>query len=485
MERHRNRGEGLSVSEAFWSWLIKAFAMPALLATPARAAGRAPLPASRLNQDARAKLILLLGASCLREDDAERARFSDGHGLADLLRRRREGAAVAPDGVLYPRNAADVQGLLALCAELGVAVYAGGVSTDVLRSHARPVLALDLSGLNHVLAQDQLSGLVDVEAGISGMELERQLKARGMTLGAAFETSLGGWIASAETMPAPVQSVTVATPRGTLHLDKGLHHLMAGSRGRFGVITSARLRVRPQPEDELCCAYLFSDFAAGLTMLREVVRRGLPHDRLLLLDDGATRLERALSRHTWSLAENFYDVWRALRGFNTGAARLIINFSGNQAQRKLARKNFEALARRLGHFSLGAATLGPPYPRDALLDRGVGMDRLQFSASWSDLPLHYARLRSALVQAMRAHPALPGAQGLVLTQVSDTRHDGASVTVTWLFPRQLEDEVAQATAIRQAALAASGIRARPGLERDMLDAIKRSLDPKNIVAPEV
>ena len=111
------------------------------------------------------------------------------------------------------------------------------------------------------------------------------------------------------------------------------------------------------------------------------------------------------------------------------------------------------------------------------------MDRLQFFATWSELPLLYARLRSGLTQAMRAHPALPGAQGLVLTQISDARSDGASVTVTWLFARKLEDEVAQATAIRQAALAASGIGTRPGLERDMLDAIKRSLDPKNILAP--
>jgi len=111
------------------------------------------------------------------------------------------------------------------------------------------------------------------------------------------------------------------------------------------------------------------------------------------------------------------------------------------------------------------------------------MDRLQFSATWSELPLLYARLRSALTRAMRAHPALPGAQGLVLTRIDDARSDGASVTITWLFARKLEDEVAQATAIRHAALAASGIGTRPALEQDMLDAIKRSLDPKNTVAP--
>ena len=111
------------------------------------------------------------------------------------------------------------------------------------------------------------------------------------------------------------------------------------------------------------------------------------------------------------------------------------------------------------------------------------MDRLQFSATWSELPLLYARLRSALTQAMRAHPALPGAQGLVLTQISEACSDGASVTVTWLFARKLDDEVGQATAIRQAALAASGMGTRAGLEREMLDAIRRSLDPKNIVTP--
>src|ERR1700761_4996031 len=130
MERYDTRGEDHSVSEAFWPWLIRALAMPALLATPVRAAGGAPLPASRLNRDARAKLILLLGASGLREDDAERSRFSDGHGLADLLRRRLGDVSLAPDGVLYPRNAADVQGLLALCAELDVAVCVGSAGAD-------------------------------------------------------------------------------------------------------------------------------------------------------------------------------------------------------------------------------------------------------------------------------------------------------------------------------------------------------------------
>ena len=482
MEPYRRGRKEFLGNAAFWTWLTKALGMPALLATPPRATQA--LPASRLTIIGRERLIRLLGASGLSEDHAERARFSDGHGLPDLLRRRLGDVASAPDGVLYPRNGADVQGVLMLCAELGIAVFPAGGRGNAPHSRDKPVLALDLSGLKHILTRDPVSGLVDVEAGISGAELEQQLDAQGQTIGETFVSSLGAWIASAATMPPAVQSLKVATPRGPLHLDKGLHHLIAGSRGRLGVITSATLRIRHQPEDALCCAYLFSDFAAGLTMLREIVRRDLAHDRLLLLDDGATRFERALRRHTWNLAESFYDAWRRLRGFDSGAARLIINFSGSEAQRKLARKNFEALARRLGSFSLGAATLGPAYPRDALLDRGVGIDQLQFSATWSELPLRYARLRAALKQALRARPALAGAHGLVMTQVSHARSDGALLTVSWLFARKLEEEVAQATAIREAALAAAAIYPRQRLERDVLDAIKRTLDPTNSLTPE-
>jgi len=459
--------------------------MPALLATPARAPSRAPLPASRLNQDARTKLAALLGASGLREDDAERARFSGGYDLADLLQRRREAAAVAPDGVLYPRNPADVQALLALCAELGIAVYPGGISTDVLRAHVRPVLALDLSGLGHILAQDRLSGVMDVEAGINGMELERLLKAQGVTLGTAFEASLGGWIACAETMPTPVQGMTVATPRGVLHLGKGLHHLMAGSRGNLGVITSAKLRIQPSLESEDRHAYLFPDFAAGLTLMRQAARTNIAQGRMLLLDDGATRFERALHRRAWYLRQGLHDAWLALRGFDSDAARLVISFSGSEKQRKLARREFEALAKRLGAAALGPSSLPAPCPRDALLDRGVGVEQLQFSAGWSELPLRYARLRAALKQAMHAHAPVTGARGLVLADVSDIRSDGACLTVTWMFPRKLDDEVAQATAIHQAALAAAGIKARQGLQREMLASIKRTIDPANILAPDV
>jgi hypothetical protein len=74
---------------------------------------------------------------------------------------------------------------------------------------------------------------------------------------------------------------------------------------------------------------------------------------------------------------------------------------------------------------------------------------------------------------------------LVLADVSDVREHSALLTVTWLFPRKLDNEVAQAAAIHQAALAAAGMKDRQGLTREILDAVKHTIDPRDILAPDV
>ena len=76
-------------------------------------------------------------------------------------------------------------------------------------------------------------------------------------------------------------------------------------------------------------------------------------------------------------------------------------------------------------------------------------------------------------------PELLGANHEV---VGLARSDGANLTFTWAFPRKLDDEVAQADAIRRAALAAIGGTSEE-LERDLQRAIKQALDPKGILGP--
>src|SRR5665213_1773223 len=260
--------EALATNETAWRWMADAFGMPALLATPGRDLSGVVLPPSKLAPD---PFIALLGASGVRQDDATRARHAAGGSLADLLRRRAGELSTAPDAVLYPRNEEDVLAVLKLCAGLGVAVvpFGGGTGTVTpVRGDHASVVSLNMSGLKRIVAVDTVSGLAEVEAGITGAELERHLAAQGMSLGQRpgdFETStLGGWIAEGGDCEW-LRSVRVATPQGLLTSDAPiattphLTRLMPGSRGAFGVITRATLCVQPLPEKEEYRGYLFPD----------------------------------------------------------------------------------------------------------------------------------------------------------------------------------------------------------------------------------
>ena len=488
--------EASGMNETAWRWLADAFGMPALLATPGRDLSGIALPPSRLACD---PFVALLGASGVRQDDATRARHATGGGLADLLRRRAGDLSTAPDAVLYPRNEEDVLAVLKLCAGLGVAVipFGGGTGTVTpARGDHASVVALDMSGLNRLTALDTLSGLAEVEAGITGPALERQLAAHGMTLGARpgdFETStLGGWIAEGSNDLDWLRGVRVATPQGLLTGDAPipaapqLTYLMPGSRGAFGVITRATIAIQTLAEKEEYRGYLFPDFASGLAAMREVQRRQLPGISTCLSDDREMRFSRALQRTGWTLRAHMFDVYLAVRRFDGRAAHLLAGFSGRDSEVRAARKAFDRLARRSGAISLGVDANGQRQRfaarRDALLDRGAGWDRLEIAVRWSQLPLLYVRVRAALKQAMRTHVPRDGAHGLVLAEVGLARSDGANLTFTWAFPRKLDDEVAQADAIRRAALAAIGGTSEE-LERDLQRAIKQALDPKGILGP--
>jgi alkyldihydroxyacetonephosphate synthase len=476
MKQQRKTRKDFPVGEHFWLWLIKAFGMPALLATLGRGPGK--LPASRLDKTACERLA----AWGLRTDDADRLRVSGGRNLPDRLRRRLGQAAYLADGVLYPRNEAEVQALLILCGELQLAAVpvAGEDGVTAPDTTHKPLVALDMSGMNRILSRDPVSGLMEVEAGIDGADLCGILDAQELTMGQTFDTSLGGWIASAQALPAAVRTVRVATPQGTIPLQSGWKDIMAGSRASLGIITAATLAVRPKPIGEEFHFYLFRDFASGIAVLRQAARAGLPLAPVQLADDSATRFERALRQRS-NFGRRLLNAWLVLRGFDNGGARLTVSFSGSPEQRQAARKTLEDLIQAVGARRLGKTQAPQPYPREDLLDRGVGIDSLRLWASWSELPLHYARLRAGLKQAMRAHPPVTGAHGLVLGHVSDIRSDGAVLTVTWLFPRKLDAEVAQASAIHQAALALAGRKPGHGLEGEMRGAIKRLLDPKNIL----
>ncbi|MDQ6838533.1 MAG: FAD-binding oxidoreductase [Actinomycetota bacterium] len=219
-----------------------------------------------------------------------------------------------PAVVARPGSAAEVAAVINVCREAQVPVTPAAGRSGVCGG-AVPVfggVALDLCGLNGIIAVDDVSLVVDVAAGTFGDHLEAQLRQHGLTLGhwpqSIAMSTVGGWLACRSagqysTRYGKIEDMIVglevaltdgrvirtggAGPRSASGPD--LNQVFVGSEGTLGVITQARLRVHPMPEAERRAAYSFHTFAAGLEACRHILRRGATPAVLRLYDGPESR----------------------------------------------------------------------------------------------------------------------------------------------------------------------------------------------------
>ncbi len=135
-----------------------------------------------------------------------------------------------------------------------------------------------------VLALDEQSLTVNVQAGARARELERRLASKGLTLGhfpQSFEyVTLGGCAATRSAGQAStgygrfermVQGLRMAAPAGDIEphavpasaAGPDLRELLVGSEGVLGVIDELSLRVRRAPSKRAYEGVFFESFEAG------------------------------------------------------------------------------------------------------------------------------------------------------------------------------------------------------------------------------
>ncbi len=532
--------DALAARDEVWTWLAHELGMPSLLATPARPLDEATLAPPRLTDEERAHLVAILGADRVHDDTYERAFHARGRSYHDLLRLRAGDLSVAPDAVLYPRGADEILAVLAFANDSGLAVVPFGGGTSVVGGVSaasgpfKAIVTLDLSGMDRIGDIDTLAGTATAEAGVYGIALEKALQAKGVTLGhypQSFEFStLGGWIAHRGAGQQSLRygkaedwlvSAKLATPRGLFTSESfpasaagpRLTDLIAGSEGAFGVITQATVRVRPLPKASDYRGYLFRDFASGTAAIRHAMQEEIPVAMLRLSDADETHFHRTFSAlgKVSGIADRLAQACLDLRGIDAKAAALIAGFEGDAREVADGRKRFARVAEHLSAVPLGR---GPgerwrearfywPYLRDPKMDRGVGIDTFETSASWSKIDALHNAVRMALETAIRETAPRPDARGIVMCRISHAYRDGASLTFTAIFPRALAGEIAQWQAIKKAAtdaIVAEGgtISHHHGIGEDhlpwmtneknalgveVLDAVKRVFDPKGILNP--
>jgi alkyldihydroxyacetonephosphate synthase len=392
---------------------------------------------------------------------ADRLRHARGQSLPDWIAMRSGRIPGFPDGVAYPTTDEQVRVLLQYARTTGAHIipYGGGTSVvghiNPLAGEA-PVLTVDLSRLNRLRRFDGTSHLATFGAGITGPDLEAQLRARGCTMGhfpQSFELStLGGWIV---TRSSGQQSLAygrigrlfaggkVEAPAGLLELPPfpasaagpDLREVVLGSEGRLGILTEATVRIAPLPEIEVFHAAFFADFEKGCAAAREIMQVRLPLSMLRQSTAVETQTTLALAGHERLLGT--LERYLALRGIREDKCMLLLGFTGREALVKLARKEVLGIVGHHGGVHVGR-TFGKewlksrfrtPYLRNTLWELGYAIDTLETATNWGNIPVMVAAIESALRPGLEEM----GERVHVFSHLSHLYPQGSSIYTTYLY----------------------------------------------------
>lgn len=218
-----------------------------------------------------------------------------------------------PDAVIFPNSTEEVQEIVRTCADYKVPIIPFGTGTSLEGAVNAPAggISIDMMRMNKVLQVNAEDLDVVLQPGVTRSELNVHLRDQGLffPIDPGADASLGGMAATRAsgtnavrygTMRDNVINLTVVMPDGSLVKTGGrarkssagydLTRLMVGSEGTLGIITEMTLRLHGIPENISAgvCQFPTVEDACNTTIL--AMQSGLPMARIELLDSLMTQI---------------------------------------------------------------------------------------------------------------------------------------------------------------------------------------------------
>ncbi len=412
-----------------------------------------------------------------------------------------------PDAVVFPQTTEDVQRIVRICAANDVPVIAFGTGTS-LEGHVNAPfggVSVDFRDMNKVLAVHGEDLDCVIEPGVTRKQLNEHLRDSGLffPIDPGADASLGGMAATRAsgtnavrygTMKDNVLAMKVVMADGALMTTSrrakkssagyDLTRLIVGSEGTLGIITELTLKLSGIPEATASgvCPFPSVDAACKATIL--TIQSGIPVARIELLDALQIKASNAYSKLT--LPEK---------------PTLFAEFHGTDAGVAEQSERFGEIVKEFGGGPFEWATKAEDRSRlwQARHDGYHAARRLRPGASAfaTDVCVPISRLAECVTEAQREVAAL-NLVAPILGHVGD-----GNFHLSLLVDMSDDDEVGRAKVLMERlaemALAMDGTctgehgvgqgkmkymlaeHGAPALAA--MAAIKRALDPQNIMNP--
>ena len=416
-------------------------------------------------------------------------------------------AAYLPDAVAFPETNEAVQAIVRACARHQCPIVPFGAGSS-LEGHVNPIhggVSIDMTRMNRVLrvSADDLDATV--QAGVTRKQLDKHLRSTGLIfhLDPGADATIGGMAATRAsgttavrygTMRDAVLGLSVVLSDGRLITTGSrarksssgydLTKLFVGSEGTLGVITEVTVRLHGRPEAVAAATCTFPSIEQAVQTVITTIQLGVPVARIELLDDVQVDAVNRFSKTNYPVTPTLFFEFHGLSELDVteqakAVEEIAVDCGGAGFARAVSAEERAALW-QARHDAYYAALAMRPGCRGWTTDACVPI----------------SRLADCIVQTKADIAASPLVAALV-GHVGDGNFH-------MIFPVNPDDpaEIAEAERLThrlvERALAMGGtcsgehgvgigkmkfLSQEHGEGLDVMRAIKRTLDPQNIMNP--